>query len=67
VHQKYLTKGHTQLEADSIHASIETNCSKIEVFTSIEWESVIKTARRNNPYNIHRVPKKPSPQTLAVN
>lgn len=24
VHQKYLTKGHTQMEVDSVHAAIET-------------------------------------------
>ena len=55
VHQKYLTKGHTQMEADSMHASIETNSSKIEVFTPSEWESVIKTARRNSPYRVSQL------------
>ncbi|KAK0049300.1 hypothetical protein Bpfe_021188 [Biomphalaria pfeifferi] len=43
VHQKYLTRGHTQMEADSVHAAIETNSSKIEVYTPTEWETVVKT------------------------
>ncbi|KAK0048791.1 hypothetical protein Bpfe_021739 [Biomphalaria pfeifferi] len=55
VHQKYLTRGHTQMEAGSVHAAIETNSSKIEVYTSTEWETVIKTARRKNPYNVKTV------------
>ncbi|KAK0059745.1 hypothetical protein Bpfe_010913, partial [Biomphalaria pfeifferi] len=55
VHQKYLTRGHTQMEADSVHAAIETNSSKIEVYTPTEWETVIKTARRKNPYNVKTV------------
>ncbi|KAK0047053.1 hypothetical protein Bpfe_023456 [Biomphalaria pfeifferi] len=55
VHQKYLTRRHTQMEADSVHAAIETNSSKIEVYTPTEWETVIKTARRKNPYNVKTV------------
>ncbi|KAK0066869.1 hypothetical protein Bpfe_003604 [Biomphalaria pfeifferi] len=55
VHQKYFTRGHTQMEADSVHAAIETNSSKIEVYTPTEWETVIKTARRKNPYNVKTV------------
>ncbi|KAK0055962.1 hypothetical protein Bpfe_014631 [Biomphalaria pfeifferi] len=56
VHPKYLTRGHTQMEADSVHAAIETNSSKIEVYTPTEWETVIKTARLKNPYNVKTGP-----------
>jgi len=55
VHQKYLTRGHTQMEVDSIHAAIETNSSRIEIYTPGQWETVIKTARRNKPYHVKTV------------
>jgi len=46
VHQKYLCPGHTQMEVDSMHSSIENSSSKVELFTVQEWETVMKTARR---------------------
>ena len=55
VQQKYLTRGHTQMEVDSMHAAIETNSSRIEIYTPGQWETVIKTARRNNPYHVKTV------------
>jgi len=40
------------MEVDSMHATIEHASSKIEIFTPIEWETVIKTARCRKPYNV---------------
>jgi len=55
IHQKYLTKGHTQMEVDSMHAAIETASKNIEVFTPQEWETIIKAARPKQPYHITTV------------
>lgn len=30
---KYLTKGHTHMSADGVHANIETKIRKLEIFT----------------------------------
>jgi len=55
VHQKYLTKGHTQMEVDSVHAAIETASAKIEVETPQEWVTVMKAARAKQPYHVDAV------------
>jgi len=55
IHQKYLTKGHTQMEVDSMHAAIETASKNIEVFTPQEWETIIKAARPKQPYHVTTV------------
>lgn len=47
---KYLIKGHTQNEADSIHAGIEASVKNIPVYTTPQWAGIIRTARRNQPY-----------------
>ena len=55
IHQKYLSKGHTQMEVDSMHAAIETASKNIEVFTPQEWETIIKAARPKQPYHVTTV------------
>lgn len=52
VHQKYLTKGHTQMEVDSVHSAIETASSRIEISTPQEWATVMRMARVKNPYHV---------------
>ena len=52
IHQKYLTKGHTQMEVDSVHAAIETASAKIEIETPQEWVTVMKAARPKHPYHV---------------
>ena len=51
VHQKFLTKGHTQMEVDSMHAAIETASAKIELSTPPEWVTIMKSARPKQPYH----------------
>jgi len=52
VHQKFLCRGHTEIEVDSMHAAIEAASSKIEVYTPLEWQTVMKTARPKQPYEV---------------
>lgn len=52
VEQKYLEKGHTQNENDSVHACIERASRPICVYTSAQLVTVISTARRKNPYHV---------------
>lgn len=51
IEQKWLEVGHTQMEADSIHASIEKKLgNKREVFMPADYLPIIKTARLLSPY-----------------
>lgn len=46
IEQKFLESGHTQMEADSMHSSIESAKKNAFVFSMIEWISIFKRARR---------------------
>lgn len=45
--QKYLEKGHTQMECDSIHARIETKLKNKPIYTPACYLNIIKEARKN--------------------
>ena len=53
--QKYLEKGHTQNEGDSIHAAIESASRKISIFTTSQWAATIRAARHSKPYVVHEL------------
>lgn len=46
IHQKYLCKGHTQMECDSVHASIERKLKNREVHTPADYIAVTREARQ---------------------
>ena len=52
VDQKYLVPGHTQMEVDSIHATIENTRKNMTVYVPSDWCNVIRTARRHRPYEL---------------
>lgn len=53
---RYLIKGHTQMEVDSIHALIEKSKGQSEIFTPSDWEFVIRNAKKTGaPYRFHRM------------
>lgn len=52
VEHKYLEKGHTQNEGDSVHATIEHASRNISVYTTGQWAAVIRTARPARPYTV---------------
>lgn len=52
IHFKYLESGHTEMEVDSMHSAIEKMKSNIDIYCPTEWPTIIRMARRNNPYDV---------------
>lgn len=48
--QKYLEKGHTQMEVDSVHSVIERKLKNVEIFLPSQYASITKEARREPDY-----------------
>ena len=55
IEMKFLESGHTQMEADSMHSSIEQAISKLSVYSPIEFLTIFKMARRKNPYTVTKM------------
>lgn len=56
VTQKYLQRGHTQMECDSVHSVIEKKLRGRDIHVPAEYVAVIKGARsRPGPYNVKYV------------
>ncbi|XP_049318931.1 uncharacterized protein LOC125780591 isoform X1 [Astyanax mexicanus] len=56
VTQKYLEKGHTQMECDSVHSVIERRLRDRDIHVPAEYATVIRAARSNpRPYNVQYV------------
>ena len=54
--QKFLEKGHTQMEVDSVHSVIERKLKHLEIFLPSQYSLVTKEARRNpSPYEVAMV------------
>jgi len=53
--QKYLEKGHTQMECDSAHAVIERRKKNREMYTPAHYVQVIREARIQKPYKVHYI------------
>ena len=52
IEQKFLESGHTQMEVDSMHSSIETVKKKVPVYHPDQWATIASLARRNKPYHV---------------
>lgn len=51
--QKYLEKGHTQMECDSMHSTIERKISGRVINVPADYVNLLKTARKNpRPYDV---------------
>ena len=50
IDHKFLETGHTQMECDSVHATIEHTKKATSIFVSSQWDTIITMARRNKPY-----------------
>ncbi|KAJ1518929.1 hypothetical protein ONE63_011464 [Megalurothrips usitatus] len=56
---RYLEKGHTQMECDSVHARIEKKTKKLDIFTPNEWYGHMKTAKAQKPpYQVNKLNQK---------
>lgn len=53
IQQKYLVVGHTQMECDSVHASIERKKKGRELYVPADFNMVIKQSRLLQPYQVH--------------
>ena len=47
---KYLEKGHTQTEGDSMHSAVESASKKVPVYTTGQWATIVRSARQKKPY-----------------
>lgn len=53
---RYLEKGHTQMECDSVHARVEKKIKKQEIFTPSQYYGFMRTAKVKKPiYKVHEV------------
>ncbi|CAG4936415.1 unnamed protein product [Colias eurytheme] len=53
IEQKFLEVGHTQMEVDSVHSSIERKLPPHrEIFLPADYINIIKSARKKDPYNV---------------
>jgi hypothetical protein len=52
IDHKFLIPGHTHMECDSMHAAIEHAYKHLSLYSIHEWVNVMKSARRNRPYNV---------------
>lgn len=53
IEQKFLEKGHTQMEADSIHSTIEQRLRRTNINVPADYVGICLTARKNpSPYHV---------------
>ncbi len=52
IDQKFLETGHTHLECDSMHSTIERRSKGLDIHIPDGWVNVIKMARQNKPYAV---------------
>lgn len=50
IFQKFLEKGHTQMECDSVHSAIERALKHKEIYLPSDYIKITKQARLKNPY-----------------
>ena len=56
IDQKYLLTGHTQMECDSMHSTIERNIGRCDFFTPADYAIAFQTARkRPSPYKVQQI------------
>ncbi len=51
----FLESGHTQMECDSMHSTIENFKKNKSIYSVPEWVNIMIGARRRNPYIVHRL------------
>jgi len=44
--------GHTMIECDSMHSAIEFSQRHLAVYSMNEWVNILKSAIKQNPYNV---------------
>lgn len=55
IEQKYLERGHTQIEVDSVHNTIENKLRKKPIYVPQNYVDIIKSVRISHPYKLNYV------------
>lgn len=50
IYQKYFEKGHSQMEVDSVHSSIERKLKNRDIYLPTDYIAICREARIKNPY-----------------
>ena len=50
INQKFFERGHSEMEADSMHSAIEQAKKCTSIFVPSQWATVITMARKRDPY-----------------
>lgn len=53
--QKFLERGHTQMECDSVHSAIERKLTNREIHLPCDYVSATREARASNPYEVIQI------------
>ena len=49
INHKYFESGHSQMEGDSVHSTIERATKNLDVYTPNDWCSAVRMAKRTEP------------------
>jgi len=52
IEQKFLEKGHSYMECDSMHSAIERVKKNTSIYSVSTWSTVFELARKNHPYKV---------------
>lgn len=55
IEQKFLEPGHTEMEVDSMHSTIDRARKRMRISCPYEWPVVLQTARRDKPYHVFEI------------
>ena len=55
IFQKFIAKGHTWMEVQSVHSATEGKLRGRQIFWPAEYIDVITAARRDHPYEVKQV------------
>lgn len=55
IDHKFLESGHSQMECDSVHAAVETARKSVPVYSPDGYYTLVRAARRKNPYKVHEL------------
>ncbi|XP_063365176.1 uncharacterized protein LOC134653713 [Cydia amplana] len=64
IEQKFLESGHSYMEADSMHSSIESSKKNKDVFSMTDWKNIFKNARSKGVYNVGKKKVKKDPYNV---
>ena len=55
VYQKFLERGHTYMEVDSMHSAVEFAKRNVAVYSPHGWQNIFRAARKRRPYEVVRL------------